>query len=75
MAKIKLQQRTVIKRDGNDVYIFRNGVATVPGVRYKKEKMKITLKEFNEISGEIDNEQSSCAHGLPPAFRANQSPG
>lgn len=61
MAKIKLQQRTVIKRDGKDVYIFRNGVSTVPGVRYKKEKMTITLKEFCEITEEV-NEREQIYH-------------
>lgn len=57
MAKIKRQQRTVIKRDGKDVYIFKNGVATVPGVRYKKDKMQITLEEFCEITEEINEHQ------------------
>ena len=53
MAKIKLQSKMVIKRDGQDVYIFKNGVAVVPGCKWARQPMKITLAEFNEAKDEL----------------------
>lgn len=39
------------KRHEGETYIFKNGVATVPGMRHKSGKpYTITLKEFKEIT-------------------------
>lgn len=48
MAKIKLKKSTVIKKHDGEAYIFKNGVAKVPGT-----SMSITLKEFNTLIMEV----------------------
>jgi hypothetical protein len=52
MAKIKRNTRNIIKTYDGEKYFFRNGVATVPGCYFQKKPMKITIKEFNELSRE-----------------------
>jgi hypothetical protein len=47
--KIKLEIKKRC-RDG-ELYIFKNGVATVPGMYINKAPVTITLKEFNELNG------------------------
>jgi len=49
--KFKRVIRTVYKWDNNERYIFKNGVAVVPGIKFKGKPMTITLKEFNEMTG------------------------
>ena len=47
---------TVRKRcPEGDMYVFKNGVATVPGVYFQRKPMTITLAEFNAMSVEIEN--------------------
>lgn len=56
MAKFKRQSSMVIKRDGDDVYLFKNGVAVVPGCRWQRKPMQVTIKEFNEAQQELRGE-------------------
>lgn len=44
----KIKTKKILKDDG-ERYVFKNGVAIVPGVRFQNKPMKITLKEFNEL--------------------------
>jgi len=51
--KIKRKMRTIIKKYDGETYIFKNGVAIVPGVHFPRGiPMKITLQEFNQLSKE-----------------------
>lgn len=50
MAKFKL--KPLIKYQGKDKYIFINGLAVVPGIKIKGEKVLIGLKDFNKFSRE-----------------------
>ena len=49
IMKIKLETKKRCK-DG-ELYIFKNGVATVPGMVISGAPVTITLKEFNELNG------------------------
>jgi hypothetical protein len=52
--KIKLKDIRKQCPDG-DIYTFKNGVATVPGMHYKNRKpYTITLKEFKEMCDTIN---------------------
>ena len=53
--KFKRHSKTVYKKHDEEHYVFKNGIATVPGVRYKRKPMTITLKEFNELTKEGQN--------------------
>lgn len=44
----KLKTKKIFK-DNGERYVFKNGVAIVPGVRFQGKPMKITLKEFLEL--------------------------
>jgi len=48
--KIKRIKKTIIKKYDGETYIFKNGIAKVPGTYFKKRIMTITLAEFNELS-------------------------
>jgi len=48
--KIKLTKE--IKYQG-EKYVFKNGVAKVPGLRFGREQATITLTEFHELSKEV----------------------
>ena len=48
--KFKRQSKTVYKKNKHEHYIFKNGVAKVPNIKYKGKPMIITLKEFNELT-------------------------
>lgn len=48
--KIKRKTKTVIKKYDDEIYVFKNGIAKVPGTYFQKKQMLITLKEFNELS-------------------------
>lgn len=48
--KFKRRLKTVYKMNDGERYVFKNGVAKVPGVRWKGKTMTITLKEFNELA-------------------------
>lgn len=47
--KIKLEIKKRCK-DG-ELYIFKNGVAIVPGMEISRSPVTITIKEFNELNG------------------------
>lgn len=45
----KLKRKMIVKYDGPDKYVFRNGVAKMPGVFHTSGKpYMVTLKQFNE---------------------------
>ena len=48
--KFKPQKRTVYRKKDGETYIFKNGIAKVPGVKFKGKPMTITLKEFDELT-------------------------
>jgi hypothetical protein len=52
MAKIKRRTRNIIKTYDGERYLFKNGIAVVPGCRFQGKPMTITIKEFNELSQE-----------------------
>jgi len=47
---MKFKSATITKTHENERYVFKRGVAVVPGMRYMRQPVKITLKEFNEIT-------------------------
>ena len=49
MAKIKLFSG-LKKCPSGELYRFKNGVATVPGMRFHSRALKITIKEFRELT-------------------------
>ena len=49
--KFKRKTRKIIKGNEGDTYIFKNGVAIVPGCFWKKKPMTVTIKEFNLFCG------------------------
>lgn len=53
--KFKRKSKTIYKMNEGERYIFRNGIAKVPGVRWKGKPMTITLNEFKELSRDIAN--------------------
>ncbi len=57
MAKFKRKTSMRIKKFDEKTYIFKNGVAVVPGCfmgRGRDRKpMTMTMKEFNEVTKEI----------------------
>ena len=55
MAKIKMFAG-MKKCPSGEKYIFRNGIALVPGCIYAGKPMKISIVEFREISKGINNE-------------------
>lgn len=44
------------KCPNGETYIFKNGVAKVPGMRHSRGPYMITLKEFHELVKEVANE-------------------
>jgi len=50
--KFKRSMRTVYRKDCGETYIFKNGIAKVPGVKFKHLPMTITSKEFDKITKE-----------------------
>lgn len=42
-----------IKKHEGEVYVFKKGKARIPGCRWKRQPIYITLKEFNELQKEI----------------------
>ena len=49
--KFKPKMTKKIKKHEGDTYIFKNGVAEIPGMRYRstRKPYTITLKEFEEL--------------------------
>ena len=52
MGKIKLNTRSIIKTHDGEKYFFKNMVAKVPGCLFQGRPMRVTLKEFNELTRE-----------------------
>ena len=50
MAKIKINSRTIIKKHDGETYHFKNGFAKVPGMVFVGKPMRISLKEFMELT-------------------------
>ena len=48
MSKTKLITKR--KCPAGETYVFKNGVAEVPGMRHKRGPYMITLKEFKELT-------------------------
>ena len=50
--KLKRKQGMVIKQNDGETYIFKNGVAKIPGMFHTNPRrpFTITLKEFNELT-------------------------
>lgn len=48
--KLKRKLKTIYKKNEGETYIFKNGVAKVPGVTWKGKPVMITIKEFNTLS-------------------------
>jgi hypothetical protein len=50
--KLKRKSGMVIKKDEGETYIFKNGVAKIPGMFYKNPRRQctITLKEFKGLT-------------------------
>lgn len=40
-----------------ELYKFKNGIAEVPGIRFRRKPMYITLSEFNELCANTTNEE------------------
>jgi len=57
--KLKRKSGMVMKKHDGETYIFKNGVAKVPGMVNKntRKRLTITLKEFNEFAktGELQS--------------------
>ena len=49
--KLKRNSRTIIKKHDGETYFVKNGVAKVPGCRWRGKPMKIALTEFKELTG------------------------
>ena len=50
---MKFKGANVVKHYDGERYVFKKGVALVPGVRMCKKPVYITLKEFNAIVNEL----------------------
>ena len=48
--KFKRKSRKIMKRHDGELYIFKNGVAKVPGCTFMGKPVTITLKEFKELA-------------------------
>lgn len=48
--KFKRAIKKVYRKDSGETYIFKNGLAKIPGVKFKGKPMMITLKEFDELT-------------------------
>lgn len=46
---MKKTKKIFLEHEG-ERYVFKKGVASVPGCRYKGIPMKITLEEFHELT-------------------------
>lgn len=40
--------------NNGELYKFKNGIAIVPGARFNKQPIQITIKEFNSLIEEIN---------------------
>jgi hypothetical protein len=52
MSKFKRQTKIIIKKHDGETYIFKNGIAKVPGCSWKKRPVMIPIKEFKELTGD-----------------------
>jgi hypothetical protein len=48
---MKIKRKTITKNYDGERYVFKNGVAKVPGTYFRGKQMTITISEFREFAG------------------------